>query len=95
MSAPSTELSRALAAHARPLGVPDDLPADLPDGEPGAASAEEGLAAWVRAARSARVVALGPAVGGTRELAALAGRLVPTLQGRLRNDAIVRALAGF
>ena len=27
--------------------------------------------------------------------AALAGRLVPTLQGRLRNDAIVRALAGF
>lgn len=27
--------------------------------------------------------------------AALAGRLVPTLEGRLRNDAIVRALAGF
>ncbi|MDD7930974.1 erythromycin esterase family protein [Actinomycetospora straminea] len=71
MSAPPTELSRALAAHARPLGVPDDLP----DGEP----TEEGLAAWVRAARGARVVALGPAVGGTRELAALAGRCVEEL----------------
>lgn len=73
MSAPSTELSRALAAHARPLGVPDDLA----DGE----AAEEGLAAWVRAARTARVVALGPAVGGTRELAALAGRCVEELVG--------------
>ena len=26
---------------------------------------------------------------------ALAGRIVPTLEGRLRNDQIVRELAGF
>ncbi|PVZ04635.1 erythromycin esterase family protein [Actinomycetospora cinnamomea] len=54
-----------LAAHARPVGVPDDDP-----------EGDDGVTAWVRAVAGGRVVALGPTVAGTRELAQLAGRVL-------------------
>ncbi|MEJ2887840.1 erythromycin esterase family protein [Actinomycetospora aeridis] len=58
-------VARWLADHGHPLAVPDDA-----DGGP------DGVGAWVRATAGAQVVALGPAVGGTRELALLAARCV-------------------
>lgn len=58
------DLESWLAEHARPLAVPDDE------------DAADGLAAWLQAGADARVIAVGPAVGGTRELALLACRLV-------------------
>lgn len=76
-----SEVTQWLAAHARPIAVPDDL-------EDGAA-VEDGVAAWIAAAADARVLALGPAVVGTRELARLAHRLIEGLVG----DAGVRTLA--
>ncbi|TDQ58317.1 erythromycin esterase [Actinomycetospora succinea] len=58
------DVTRWLADHARPIAeVDDDLDSD-------------GVDAWVRATAGARVVAIGPAVGGTRELALLATRLI-------------------
>jgi len=68
-AAPDDEVTRWLAAHARPVGVPDDDPE----------GGEDGVAAWVRAVAGARVVALGPTVAGTRELAQLAGRVLAGL----------------
>ena len=38
---------------------------------------------------------VGRAAGLLDGRAAVDGRIIPTLEGRLRNDAIVRALAGF
>ncbi len=76
-----TEVTQWLAAHARPIAVPDDLD----DG----AAVEDGVAAWIDAAADARVLALGPAVVGTRELAQLAHRLIEGLV----TDAGVRTLA--
>ncbi|MEJ2862505.1 erythromycin esterase family protein [Actinomycetospora flava] len=61
----SADLTRWLAGRAHPLAVPDDEDTD-----------GDGVAAWVRATEGARVVAIGPAVGGTHELTQLACRLV-------------------
>ena len=62
----------------------DGLPtADLASEDPGEAERLRGAVA--------ELIAAGLLDGA----AALAGRLVPTLQGRLRNDAVVRSLAGF
>ena len=80
-----TEVTHWLAAHARPIAVADDLdgPGD-PESDTG-----DGVAAWIDAAADARVLALGPAVIGTRELAQLAGRLIDGLV----RDAGVRTIA--
>ncbi|MFC5140734.1 erythromycin esterase family protein [Actinomycetospora rhizophila] len=64
-----SEVPRWLADHARPLAVADD---DVP------ADGLDAVEAWVRAAAGARVIAVGPAVGGTRELALLACRVIET-----------------
>lgn len=77
------EVTHWLAAHARPIAVPDDLEADS------AAEADDGVGAWVHAAADARVLAIGPAVIGTHELAQLAHRLIDGLV----RDAGVRTLA--
>ncbi|MDD7937631.1 erythromycin esterase family protein [Actinomycetospora lutea] len=61
------DLESWLADHARPLAVADD---DLAD------DGLDAVEAWVPASAGARVVAVGPAVGGTRELALLACRLI-------------------
>ncbi|MHC1560476.1 erythromycin esterase family protein [Actinomycetospora sp. C-140] len=79
------EVTRWLAEHARPLAAPDELveqtpdddspvPDERPDDRP-----DDGVGAWVRAASGARVVALGPAVVGTRELPRLAHRVLDGL----------------
>ena len=47
------------------------------------------------AARTRGAIAELIAAGLLDGRAAVDGRIVPTLEGRLRNDAIVRALAGF
>lgn len=70
MTAVPTDVTRWLAEHARALAVPDDEDAG-----------DDGVAAWVRATEGARVVAIGPAVGGTRELALLACRLIEAVAG--------------
>lgn len=67
------EVTRWLAAHARPLAAPDDRAGEE------AYAAGDGVAAWVRAAAGARVVALGPAVVGTRELPRLVHRVLDGL----------------
>jgi erythromycin esterase len=64
------EVTRWLATRARPLAAPDDLVEDAP---------ADGVATWVRASAGARVVALGPAVGGTRELPQLVHRVLDGL----------------
>lgn len=73
-----SEVSRWLADHARPLAVADDLPADPaePDDPADPADPADPVDAWVRASAGARVLAVGPAVGGTRELALLACRVI-------------------
>ncbi|HSK60078.1 MAG TPA: erythromycin esterase family protein [Actinomycetospora sp.] len=68
-SRPDAEVGPWLAAHARPVAVPDDDADGL----------EDGVAAWVRAVGDARVVALGPTVAGTTELTRLAGRILDGL----------------
>ncbi|MDF2979758.1 MAG: Erythromycin esterase [Actinomycetospora sp.] len=73
------EVAQWLAAHARPVAVPDDDTDGL----------EDGVAAWVRAAGDARVLALGPTVAGTSELTQLAGRI---LNG-VGEDPALRTLA--
>lgn len=84
------EVTRWLAEHARPLEAPDDLvpEADTVD-EPGADPDGAGIATWAGAAAGARVVALGPAVVGTRELPQLVHRLL----GALVTDGGVHTLA--
>ncbi|WP_285653596.1 erythromycin esterase family protein [Actinomycetospora sp. NBRC 106375] len=75
------EVTRWLAGHARPLAAPDELveqtadeDSPVPDERP-----HDGVGGWVRAASGARVVALGPAVVGTRELPRLAHRVLDGL----------------
>jgi erythromycin esterase len=69
VTVPDDEVRRRLAAHGRPVAVPDDDPE----------GGEDGVTAWVRAVAGARVVALGATVAGTRELAQLAGRVLDGL----------------
>ena len=80
---PDAELGQWLAAHARPVAVPDDDAEGL----------EDGVAAWVRAVADARVVALGPTVAGTSELAQLVGRILDGLVEDPVHGAGVRTLA--
>ncbi|WP_433783270.1 erythromycin esterase family protein [Actinomycetospora sp. CA-101289] len=79
---PDAEVGPWLAAHARPVAVPDDDADGL-----------DGVAAWVQAARDARVVALGPTLAGTRELAQMVTRLVDGLLEDPVRGAAVRTLA--
>jgi erythromycin esterase len=77
------EVQQWLAAHARPVAVPDDDADGL----------EDGVAAWVRAVGDARVVALGPTVAGTSDLAQLVGRILDGLVEDPVHGAGVRTLA--
>ena len=69
--------------------------------QPDAGRTGHGPPAWLvsetpgEAARTRGAIAELIAAGLLDGLAAVDGRIVPTLEGRLLNDAIVRALAGF